>query len=138
MNKKSGIFGKWSNEIKDDLKIKNGMMEGVGKKIKNFESIKREFEMNWILEEREDNIKGVEILKREFGRNENLYEKRKFVKEFRKNENEIINNKRNRDIEMEKNMCGEEYKCMFEYEMSMKREMDKLKRKYMERFVKIK
>jgi len=138
MNQTRGLFGNWSNDITDDFTLPNGLMAGVGTTINNFESIHRDFAMHWILEDRDDPAKGVALFHREFGRTANFYANRTFLPEFRKHARDIIPPNRTRDLEMAQNLCGEAYQCLFDYALSLNRDMAHFTRNYLDSFVNIK
>jgi len=138
MNKTRGLFGNWSNDITDDFTLPNGMLAGVGTNINNFEGIHRDFGIHWLLEDREDPAKGVALFTREFGRTANFYANRTFVPEFRKHARDIIPPNRTRDLEMAQNLCGEAYQCLFDYALSLNRDMAHFTRNYLDSFVNIK
>jgi len=138
MNQTRGLFGNWSHDITDDFTLPDGRMAGVGTTINNFESIHRDFALHWILEDREDPNRGVALFTREFGRTANFYANRTFVPEFRKHAHEIIPPNRTRDLLMAQNLCGEAYQCLFDYALSLNRDMAHFTRNYLDSFVNIK
>ena len=45
---------------------------------------------------------------------------------------------RTRDLEMAQNLCGEAYQCLFDYALSLNRDMAHFTRNYLDSFVNIK
>lgn len=138
MNQTRGLFGNWSHDITDDFTLPNGLMAGVGTNINNFESIHKDFALNWLIEDKDDPNKGVALFTREFGRTANFYANKTFVPEYRKQPQEIIPSNRSKDIDMAHTLCGEAYQCLYDYSLSLNRDLAHFTRNYLDSFVNIK
>lgn len=138
MNQTRGLFGNWSHDIIDDFTLPNGMMGSVGTNINNFESIHKDFALHWLLEDKDDPNKGVALFTREFGRTASFYANKTFVPEYRKNPQDIIPSNRTKDIEMAISLCGDAYQCLYDYSLSLNRDMAHFTRNYLDSFVNIK
>lgn len=88
-NKTRGLMGNWSYDITDDFTNPDGIIAGVSN-LNNFETVHKDFAINWLLEDREDPHKGGALFTREFGKTASYYANRTFEPEWRRSPDDIL------------------------------------------------
>lgn len=88
-NKTKGLFGTWNFDITDDLTTPDGNQVSATN-LNHFETVHKDFGINWMLEDKEDPQKGGALFTRKFGRTSSYYANRTFEAEWRKTPAEII------------------------------------------------
>ena len=82
-------MGNWSYDITDDFTNPDGIIAGVSN-LNNFETVHKDFAINWLLEDREDPNKGGALFTREFGKTASYYANRTFEPEWRRSPDDIL------------------------------------------------
>ncbi|XP_012265044.2 protein mesh isoform X2 [Athalia rosae] len=138
MNKTRGLLGNWSADIIDDFTNPDGTMAAVTN-LNNFESVHKDFGINWLLEDREDPLKGGALFTREFGRTASYYANRTFVPEYRRTPVEFLSPvNQSTDITFAATLCGDSYQCQYDYGMSLNRDLAHFTRNYYDTVTQIK
>ncbi|XP_012287244.1 protein mesh isoform X2 [Orussus abietinus] len=136
MNKTRGLMGNWSYDITDDFTNPDGIVSAISN-INNFETVHREFAINWLLEDREDKYKGAALFTREFGRTASYYANRTFVPEWRKLPEEFLTLNRTDDIIRAHDLCGDSYQCQYDYAMTLNRDLAHFTKNYYDTYTQI-
>lgn len=82
-------MGNWSNDILDDFTLPDGRLVPLGN-LDNFEAAHKDFAINWLLDDRNDEYRGESLFKRENGKSSSYYSNRTFVPEWKKRAQDII------------------------------------------------
>ena len=82
-------MGNWSYDILDDFTNPDGHIAPIGN-LNNFERVHKDFSINWLLEDSEDNEKGGALFTREFGRTASYFANKTFEPEWRSRPNDIL------------------------------------------------
>ncbi|KAJ9599568.1 hypothetical protein L9F63_009966 [Diploptera punctata] len=138
MNETRGLFGNWSNNLLDDFTLPDGLQVGVSINMNNFESIHEDFAIHWLLDDKQDPEKGRALFIREFGRTADFYTNKTFVPEYRMRAEDIIPSNRSSDLETARELCSYTYQCLYDYAMSLNRDMALTTKKYLYSFSEIK
>ncbi|KAK3909063.1 Protein mesh [Frankliniella fusca] len=130
INQTRGLFGNWSFDMTDDFTLPDGTQAPVTNNLNNFERVHKDFAMKWMLEDKEDKNKGAALFFREYGRLSSFYANKSFVPMFKATPEEIIPANRSKDIEMAKALCGDSYPCMYDYSVTLNRDVAHYTLKY--------
>ncbi|XP_033217639.1 protein mesh isoform X2 [Belonocnema kinseyi] len=122
MNKTRGLMGNWSYDITDDFTNPDGIIAGVSN-LNNFETVHKDFAINWLLEDREDPHKGGALFTREFSKTASYYANRTFEPEWRRSPDDILPANRSDDRIRSHDLCGDNYQCQYDYAMSLNRDL---------------
>ncbi|GLH01111.1 Uncharacterized protein GBIM_07324 [Gryllus bimaculatus] len=90
INQTRGLFGNWSFDMTDDFTLPNGYVVNIGNNLNNFERVHRDFALEWMLEDKDNEDIGKALFTRENMRASNYYGNRSFVPEYRKSIYEIV------------------------------------------------
>lgn len=82
-------MGNWSNDVLDDFTLPDGRQVAFGN-LDNFESIHKDFAINWLLDDKDDPDRGAALFKRDHGRTASYYMNRTFIPEWRKHPEEFL------------------------------------------------
>ncbi|XP_008548218.1 protein mesh isoform X3 [Microplitis demolitor] len=137
MNKTRGLFGNWSNDILDEFVLPDGRQVPYGN-LDNFESLHKDFAINWLLEDRVDPYKGNSLFVPEFGRSASYYANRTFVPEWRRRPEDFLPIERNTDIKTARELCGDSYQCQYDYAMTLNRDLAHFTKNYHDTLTQIK
>ncbi|PSN45001.1 hypothetical protein C0J52_11633 [Blattella germanica] len=139
MNQTRGLFGNWSHDVLDDFTLPDGFLAGVSTgTLNNVETLHKSFALKWIIEDKEDPEKGVALFTREFGKTASSYANKTFEPEYRMRAQDIIPSNRTKDYEMAVKLCGDSYQCLYDYAMSLNRDMAHFTKNYLDSFTQIK
>ncbi|XP_076664606.1 sushi domain containing 2 mesh isoform X2 [Andrena cerasifolii] len=122
MNKTKGLFGNWNFDVSDDMMNPDGQRAPTTN-LNHFESVHKDFAVQWMLEDKEDEARGGALFTREFGRTASYYANRTFEPEWRKMPSEILPPNRSYDIQRASDLCGDVYQCQYDYAMSLNRDL---------------
>lgn len=76
-----------------------------------------------MLEDKDDPAKGAALFLRENGRLSSYYANRTFAPVFKATPEEIIPSNRSKDIEMAHALCGDSIPCMYDYSVTLNRDV---------------
>ncbi|KAJ9599570.1 hypothetical protein L9F63_009968, partial [Diploptera punctata] len=139
MNQTRGLLGNWSNDVLDDFTLPDGLKVGVPTtEINNFEIENFQYVIGWIIEDKEDPEKGVALFTRENGRTADFYANKTFVPEYRKRPEDIIPSNRSSDLERARELCSDKYQCLYDYALSLNRDLAHFTLNYLNSFTEIK
>ncbi|KAE8741013.1 hypothetical protein FOCC_FOCC013459, partial [Frankliniella occidentalis] len=130
INQTKGLFGNWSFDMTDDFTLPDGTLAPVTNNLNNFERVHKDFAMKWMLEDKDDKNKGAALFLREYGRLSSFYANKTFVPQFKATPEDIIPANRSKDIEMAKALCGDSYPCMYDYSVTLNRDVAHYTLKY--------
>lgn len=119
----------------DDLTLPDGTVVQVN--LNNFESLHRDFAMNWMLSEFDQPGIGQTLFHREFGRTASHYANSTFRPNFIREPRDFLPANRSQDIELASELCGESYQCRFDFGMTLDREMAHFTKNYFDSAVNI-
>ncbi|XP_034194646.2 sushi domain containing 2 mesh isoform X1 [Osmia lignaria lignaria] len=136
LNKTKGLFGTWNFDITDDLTTPDGNQVS-GTNLNHFETVHKDFGLNWMLEDKEDAQKGGALFTRKFGRTSSYYSNRTFEAEWRKTPAEIIPSNRSYDIQRAIDLCGDLYQCQYDYALSLNRDLAHFTKNYYNTYTQI-
>ncbi|XP_031838730.1 sushi domain containing 2 mesh isoform X2 [Nomia melanderi] len=136
LNKTKGLFGKWNNDMADDLITPEGQIIS-GTNLNHFETVHKDFALKWMLEDKEDDLKGGTLFTREFGRTASYFANRTFEPEWRKMPEDIIPTNRSYDLQRAHDLCGDTYQCQYDYAMSLNRDLAHFTKNYYDTYTQI-
>ncbi|KAG8035923.1 hypothetical protein G9C98_003049 [Cotesia typhae] len=137
MNKTRGLFGNWSNDILDEFTLPDGRQVPYGN-LDNFETVHKDFAINWILEDKIDPLKGNSLFVREFGRTASYFSNRTFVPEWRRRPEDFLPANRSVDVDRARELCGDSYQCQYDYAITLNRDLAHFTKNYHDTLTQIK
>ncbi|KAK0165466.1 hypothetical protein PV328_003974 [Microctonus aethiopoides] len=137
MNKTKGLMGNWSNDVLDDFTLPDGRQVAFGN-LDNFESIHKDFAINWLLDDKDDPDRGAALFKRDHGRTASYYMNRTYIPEWRKHPEEFLPPNRTVDVDRAHELCGESYQCQYDYAMTLNRDLAHFTKNYHDTLTQIK
>ncbi|XP_033329084.2 sushi domain containing 2 mesh isoform X1 [Megalopta genalis] len=136
LNKTKGLFGKWNNDMADDLMGPDGQISAASN-LNHFEALHKDFATKWMLEDKENNLIGGALFTREFGRTASFYANRTFEPEWRKTPEEIVPSNRSYDVQAAHDICSDSYQCQYDYAMSLNRDLAHFTKNYYDTYTHI-
>ncbi|XP_076646307.1 sushi domain containing 2 mesh isoform X1 [Halictus rubicundus] len=136
LNKTKGLFGKWNNDMSDDLMTPEGQIVGSSN-LNHFEALHKDFAVKWMLEDKENDLVGGTLFTREFGRTASYYANKTFEPEWRKQPEDILPTNRSYDVQRAHDLCGETYQCQYDYAMSLNRDLAHFTKNYYDSYTQI-
>ncbi|XP_076298294.1 sushi domain containing 2 mesh isoform X2 [Lasioglossum baleicum] len=136
LNKTKGLFGKWNNDMTDDLMGPDGTVVGSGN-LNHFEALHKDFAVKWMLEDKESDLIGGTLFTREFGRTASYYANKTFEPEWRKQPEDFVPSNRSYDIQRAHDLCADSYQCQYDYAMSLNRDLAHFTKNYYDSYSQI-
>ncbi|XP_046747769.1 protein mesh isoform X1 [Diprion similis] len=137
MNKTRGLLGNWSYDVSDDFTNPDGTIASVTN-VNSFETVHKQFGINWILADREDSQKGAALFTREFGRTASYYANASFVPQYLRTPSEFLSSDRIDDVNRASELCGDNYQCQYDYGMTLNRDLAHYTKNYYDTVTEIK
>ncbi|XP_063236326.1 protein mesh isoform X2 [Bacillus rossius redtenbacheri] len=137
INQTLGLFGNWSFDVTDDFTLPNGQISGVSTNINNFQRLHQDFALRWMLDDKAQTGIGASLFYREYGRSASTFNNATFTPEFRATLQEIIPANRSADREYAIRLCGDSYQCLFDYALSLNRDLAFYSKNYLDDYTHI-